>query len=97
MITDCQDGASKKSVIKETFAKVTIRKRQQTDNEKAKVNDISGSGEIKRAKGVDNILNHVTEHDKGTKAALVAKIIDKEGSMFGRDILKNSKVMQETQ
>ena len=84
---ECQDGTSKKLVIKETYAKITIRKRQQTDNEKAKVNDISGSGEIKRAKGVDNILNHVTEHDKGIKAALVAKIIDKEGSMFGRDIL----------
>ena len=97
VITKCQDGTTKKSVIKETFAKVTIRKRQQTDKEKGKGNDISGSGEIKRAKGVDNILNHVTEHDKGTKAALVAKIIDKEGAIFGQDILKKSKVMKETQ
>ena len=30
------------------------------------------------------------------KAALVARIIDKEGSMFGQDILIKSKVMQET-
>ena len=97
VITNCEDGTTKKSVIKETYAKITIRKkRNQTDNENGKGNGISGSGEIKRAKAVDNILNHATEHDKGTKAALVAKIIDKEGSLFGQDILKKSKVMQET-
>ena len=97
VITKCQDGSTKKSVISETYAKVTIRqKRHQADHENGKGNNISGSGEIKRAKAVDNILNHTSEHDKEAKAGLVAKIIDKEGSQFGQDILKKSKVMQET-
>ena len=34
VITECQDGTTKKSVIKETYAKVTLRKkRHQTENE----------------------------------------------------------------
>ena len=75
IISKQQDGTMKKSVIKETYARITLRKRHQ-DNE----NDpLTGAGELKRAKAVDDILNHTSEHDKKTKAGLVAKIIDKEG------------------
>ena len=96
VFTKCQDGTTKKSVIKETYAKVTIRKRHQGTLESTKEYEISGSGATKRAKAVDNILNHTSEHDKLAKAVLVAKIIDKEGSEFGEEILQKSKVMQET-
>ena len=91
----CHDGSIRKSVIKETYAKVTIRKRHQTENNQ-KENGISDTCEIKRAKAVDNILNHTSQHDKHAKAGMLAKIIDREGSNFGEDILKKSKVMQET-
>ena len=96
VFTKCQDGTTKKSVIKETYAKVTIRKRHQGTLESTKEYEISGSGATKRAKAVDNILNHTSEHDKLAKAVMVAKIIDKEGSEFGEEILQKSKVMQET-
>ena len=82
VISKHQDGSIKKSVIKETFAKVTVRKRHQNDETNGKVNHITGAAEIKRAKAVDNILNQTSEHDKKTKASLVAKIIDKEGLEF---------------
>ena len=74
---------------------MTIQKRHQTENNK-KENGISDTCEIKRAKAVDNILNHTSQHDKHAKAGMIAKIIDREGSNFGEDILKKSKVMQET-
>ena len=52
----------KKSVIKETYAKITLRKRHQ-DNENDQASPLTGAGELKRAKAVDNILNHTSEHD----------------------------------
>ena len=73
--------------MKETYAKVTIQKRHQTEN-RQKENGISDAGEIKRAKAVDNILNHTSQHDKHAKAGMLAKIIDREGSNFGEDTLK---------
>ena len=97
VFSTCQDGTIKRSVIKETYAKVTIRKRHQNANESTKQNEISYSGATKRAKAVDNILNHTSEHDMNAKAIMVAKIIDKEGKQFGEEILHKSKVMQETQ
>ena len=97
VFTKCPDGSLKKSVIKETIAKVTIRKRHQTASLSTKENQISGSGATKRAKAVDNILNHTSEHDKSAKAVIIAKIIDKEGAKFGEEIFQKSKAMQETQ
>ena len=82
VFTKCQDGTTKKSVIKETYAKLTIRKRHQGTLESTKEYEISGSGATKRAKAVDNILNHTSDHDKLAKSVMVAKIIDKEGSEF---------------
>ena len=57
---------------------------------------ISDDGIRKRTKLVSNILNHTSQHDKNTKAILVAKIIDKEGAEFGQTIKEKSKVIQET-
>ena len=96
IISKQQDGTMKKSVIKETYAKITLRKRHQ-DNENDQASPLTGAGELKRAKAVDNILNHTSEHDKKTKAGLVAKIIDKEGAHFGQDVFQKSKMMQQTQ
>ena len=41
----CHDGSIRKSVIKETYAKVTIRKRHQTEKNR-KENGISDTCEI---------------------------------------------------
>ena len=41
-------------------------------------------------------MNHTSEHDKKTKAGLVAKIIDKEGAHFSQDVFQKSKMMQQT-
>ena len=62
-----------------------------------KENPIGVSGATKRAKAVDNILNHTSEHDKSAKAVIIAKIIDKEGAKFGEEIFQESKAMQATQ
>ena len=63
--------------IKKTYAKITVRKRHQDNSENSKEVELSGAGVLKRAKGVDNILNHTSEHNKEVKASLMAKIIDK--------------------
>ena len=82
----------RKSVIKETYAKITLRKRHQ-DNKNDQASPLTGAGELKRAKAIDNLLNHTSEHDKKMKAGLVAKIIDKEGAQFGQDVFQKSKMM----
>ena len=78
----------KKSIMTGTFANVTIRKRKPDD-------EITGAGKLKRAKAVGDILEHYSEHSPQTKAELVSKIIDKEGTNFGKNVFKNSKVLKE--
>ena len=95
VISKNPDGTIKKSIVKETYAKVTIRKRHQANDENSKEVEVTGAGVLKRAKAVDNILNHTSQHNTEVKASLVAKIIDKEGSTFGHEILKKSKALQE--
>merc|ERR1711963_334200 len=87
------DGTIKKSIVKETYAKVTIRKRHQANDENSKEVEVTGAGVLKRAKAVDKILNHTSQHNTEVKASLVAKIIDNEGSTFGHEILKKSKAL----
>ena len=77
IVSKSTDGTIKKSVIKETYPKVTVRKRHQDNSENSKEVEVTGAGVLKRAKGVDNILNHTSEHNKEVKASLMAKIIDK--------------------
>ena len=76
------DGTIKKSVIKETYARVTVRQKRKS------VDEVSGSAQIKRAKKISDILDHTTEKDKDAKASLMAKIIDQEGAEFGANIEK---------
>ena len=41
---------------------------------------VSGAGQIKRAKAVDSVLNHTSEHDKKAKADMVAKKLFNEAT-----------------
>ena len=94
MFSKNSDGTIKKSVIKETYARVTLRpKRKSVDDESLK--EISGSAQIKRAKKMNNILDHASMNDKDGKALLMAKMIDQEGEEFGANVEKKSKVMQQ--
>ena len=45
---------------------------------------------------MDNIVEHTLRHDKSTKARLLAKIIDREGPQFGKEIKMKSKAIQQT-
>ena len=88
------DGTIKRSVIRETYARVTVRqKRKSVDGDS--LEEISGSAQIKRAKKMSNILDHASVKDKDGKASLRAKIIDQEGEEFGANVEKKSKVMQQ--
>ena len=60
------DGTIKKSVI---TARVTLRQKRKS------VDDVSGSAQIKRAKKINNILDHTTQKDKDAKASLMARIL----------------------
>ena len=64
-------------------ARVTLRQKRKS------VDDVSGSAQIKRAKKINNILDHTTQKDKDAKASY------KEGAEFGATIERKSKVMQE--
>ena len=78
MFSKNSDGTIKRSVIKETYARVTLRqKRKSVDDDSLK--EISGSAQIKRAKRMNNILDHASMKDKDGKASLMAKFIDQEG------------------
>ena len=68
VLSQSKDGSMKKSIMTGTFANVTIRKRKPDD-------EITGSGKLKRAKAVGEILEHYSEHSPQTKAELVSKII----------------------
>ena len=70
------DRTVKRSVIKETYARVTLRGKQKS------VDEVSDSGQMKRARKMSNILDHTSENDKDAKAAIVVKIIDHEGPHF---------------
>ena len=73
---------------------MTLRqKRKSVDDDSLK--EISGSAQIKRAKKMNNILDHASMKDKDGKASLMAKIIDQEGEEFGANVEKKSKVMQQ--
>ena len=94
MFSRNSDGTIKRSVIKETYARVTLRqKRKSVDDDSLK--EISGSAQIKRAKKMNNILDHASMKDKDGKASLMAKTIDQEGEEFGANVEKKSKVMQQ--
>ena len=82
------DGTVKRSVIKETYARVTLREKRKSEDE------VSGYGQIKRARKISNILDHTSGKDKQKKASLMAKIIDHEGPEFGANLEKESKVLQ---
>ena len=44
----------------------------------------------KQAKKLENILNHVTAHDKDTQAMLVAKVVDHNGPEFAAEVTKKN-------
>ena len=67
-------------MIKETYARVTLRGKRKS------VDEVSDSGQMKRARKMSNVLDHILENDKDAKAAIVAKIIDHEGTEFGSKI-----------
>ena len=94
VLTKKPDGTVKKTVLKETIAMVTRRKRRFSGNEE---NDISGEAQRKRAKAADNILNHMNENSKENKAKMISKIIDDEGQEFGKKVKLSSKVLQENE
>ena len=54
------------------------------------MDEVSDSGQFKRARKMSNILDHTSENDKDAKAAIVAKIIDHEGPEFGSNIAKGT-------
>ena len=75
---------------------ITVREKRKSEGSNSNAKEVSEEGFRKRAKMVNNILDHTSKHDKNTKAALLAKIIDKEGAEFGQTIKDKSKVMQQT-
>ena len=40
-------------------------------------------------------MNHLSEHDENTKASLMSKVIDDEGTKFAEKVIKNSRALQE--
>ena len=89
------DGSYKKIVVKETFAKVTIKKKKNNDKENKKEGEITKEGKRKRTIVAENVLNHLTENDDEAKAKMLSKIIDKGGPVFVDNVVKNSKALKE--
>ena len=93
VLTKKKDGNIKKTVLKETIAIVTRRKRKHSGTD----GELSGEAQRKRAKTADNILNHINENSKENKAKMISKIIDDEGKDFGNRVKLSSKVLKENE
>ena len=95
-----EGGNPKKAVIKDVYVKITTRqvlKRANddcNDDTAPKKPKMSSRGLRYHATNVNNILGHVSAHDKVTQAVLVAKLVDQNGPEFAKDVLKNSKEIQ---
>ena len=77
-----EGGEPKKAVIRDVYAKITTRQvlKRANDNRHddtaAKKHKMSSRGLRYHATNVNNILGHVSAHDKETQAVLVAKLLD---------------------
>ena len=93
-------GKLTNTVVKEVFAKVTTRQVKKRSNENvdghkdAKRVKMSSRGLRYHATNVNNILEHVSAHDKETQAIIVAKVVDQNGKDFANEVTKNSKQIQ---
>ena len=97
IITEKSNGTLRKTVVKDTIVKVTVRgkKRKEFNKENAENEEISRELKNKKAKTVRSVMNHLSEHDENTKASLMSKVIDDEGTKFAEKVIKNSKALQE--
>ena len=55
---------------------------------------MSSRGLRYHATNVNNILEHVSAHDKETQAIIVAKVVDQNGKDFANEVTKNSREIQ---
>lgn len=97
VLTENADGTLRKTVVKDTVIKVTVRnkKKKQTNSENIEPGKIGCESKIRKAKTVNSVMNHLSGHDKYKKAALLSKVIDNEGKEFAENVIKNSKSLQE--
>ena len=97
IITEKSNGTLRKTVVKDTIVKVTVRgkKRKEFNKENEENEEISRELKNKKAKIVRSVMNHLSEHDENTKASLMSKVIDDEGTKFAEKVIKNSKALQE--
>ena len=95
-----KDGNLRNTVVKEVFAKVTTRQVKKRSNENVdehkdtKRVKMSSRGLRYHAINVNNILKHVSAHDKEAQAIIVAKVVDQNGKQFAKEVTKNSKEIQ---
>ena len=55
---------------------------------------LTGEGKRKRARTVDNVLEHLIKNKEEAQAEIIANIIDKGGDKLGGRVLIKSKVLQ---
>ena len=95
-----KDGTIKKTVLSEQMARVTRRKvskrtSEEAENEDPEVHKITGEGERKHAKVVQNVLKHLAGKNFETMAIIIAKLVDKAGTEFADILTKHSKEIQQ--
>ena len=78
-----------------TTRQVTKRSNENVDEHKdTKRVKMSSRGLRYHAINVNNILKHVSAHDKEAQAIIVAKVVDQNGKQFAKEVTKNSKEIQ---
>ena len=81
LVTAMPDGTMKTSVIKETYANVTTRKKAIEG--KANENpELTYEAKRKRTMSAESVINHLSENNTDQKAEMVSRIIDREGKSF---------------
>ena len=91
-----EDGKTKKSVVKEQFAKVTKRTSIEAENIDPDNQKKKGKDQRHQSEKVQNVLQHFAGDDIGHKANILANIVDNEGSDFAASVFSKSKELKQT-
>ena len=99
VLTPQENGATRKTVIKDVYAKLTTRnsrkhvsqKEENLNQDPSSKETLSVNGLRKRANKINNILKHISAHDLNAQAMIVAKVVDRNGPEFAAKVIKIQK------
>ena len=97
VLTPQENGTVKRSCVTQQLVDVTLRKRSKsgTENEDPNEKNKSKNTQKQQAQKVSGVVKHVAGESIHDQAAVVAKLVDKEGPEFAASLMKQSQELKE--